>query len=68
MKKTSIIDLIKEIQVLEIKPDQCLCVHLNSSLSADMMKDIQNMLTEYLGCKVIVLQPGIDLSVVDVKQ
>ena len=68
MKKTHITDLIKEIQILDIKPDQCLCVHLDSFLSLEIIDDIQKALKDYLGCKVVILQPGVELSVVNVEK
>lgn len=67
MEDLSIRDLIKEIKILDIKPNQALCITLDHMESADMLHRMTSILREELGCKVIFFGPDTELTVVNVE-
>lgn len=63
----SIKDLIKEISVLDIKPDQTLVIKVNYNAGYEAMKKIQDHVSEYLGCKVLMMDQGMELTVLNIE-
>lgn len=64
----SIKDLVKEIRLLEIKPNQVLCITLDHLISQSDLKCLSTTIREDLGCKVLITAPGTELTVIDVKE
>lgn len=67
MENMSVKDLIDNIKILNIKPNEALCVTLSHLCSADELRGLSNFLKAELGCKVIILAPGTELSIVRVE-
>lgn len=66
MRVNSINELIKEINILEIEPNQSLLVKLNTVLNQQTKQDIGRSLKKSLGCNVVIIDPGVELDVVEV--
>lgn len=64
----SIKDLIKEINILDIKPNQALCVKFDMNIDVDKLCELRQHLMEELGCKVIMLTSNTELSVINVEE
>lgn len=67
MENMSVKDLIDNIKILNVKPDEALCVTLSRFCSANELRGLSDLLKAELGCKVIMLAPGTELSVVRVE-
>ena len=64
----SIKDLVKEINVLNIKKDQALVLKIDMNVSLDMLENLRGTLQEYLGCKVLIVGSDVELEVLDIDE
>ena len=60
-------DLIKELRILEIKPNQVLCITPATLISIDQQKIIADTFKEYLDCHIVFAAPGTEFTVLDIK-
>lgn len=67
MEDLKVSDLISELHVLEIKPNQALCITLATHPCDENIVKLRDLLEEQLGCNVVIMPPGTELSVLDIK-
>lgn len=67
--KSVIEEMVKELSILEVKPNQALFIGMKEILQPQEADSLRESLSEYLGCKVILYHPdGItDIKVIDIE-
>lgn len=61
-------DLIKEINILDVKPNQTLVVKLKGQPSYEEATTIRKALKESLTCKILLMSDNVELSVIDTNE
>lgn len=60
-------DLIKEINILDIKPNQVLVIKMKGLINYEDIKEFQDHLSKFIGCKVFITGDNMELEVINVE-